>query len=379
VWGKRIKREKASLKECVSPTLFDVQKYKEQVQWAEVGCDHDFEVQVANEDAQVPALAPHGAVSASRQKCPFWDTCPPKEDGDCPRGCIPFAQGLQVTKAQRLMLWMGNKAAKVRSAASCPKVCRYVEEDMLNSPKAPGFFVTSVGVLQAKVEKQKAQCSNMLSALNPMCGLRLRKIAALISFVMRHAMKAQEAPTEQACRAAFPAAVGGQLAAAVEAAMNLVDRHKMHLDKTEQTGIAGIKDMLDAFNNENYCGKAVTTKDYKKAVIKNELDSRKTQLEAEALRRSKLIDSSTPIDGDISICSPEVAKTRVKNNWCEVMHMIKNVEGVESVGAKDQNFTLNVTPRAKDLLIDEGFDPIYGARPLRRAKILFSNKRTKCI
>jgi ATP-dependent Clp protease ATP-binding subunit ClpC len=26
-----------------------------------------------------------------------------------------------------------------------------------------------------------------------------------------------------------------------------------------------------------------------------------------------------------------------------------------------------VTPRAKDLLIDEGFDPIYGARPLRRA------------
>jgi ATP-dependent Clp protease ATP-binding subunit ClpC len=33
----------------------------------------------------------------------------------------------------------------------------------------------------------------------------------------------------------------------------------------------------------------------------------------------------------------------------------------------EQNFTLNVTPRAKDLLIDEGFDPIYGARPLRRA------------
>jgi ATP-dependent Clp protease ATP-binding subunit ClpC len=34
---------------------------------------------------------------------------------------------------------------------------------------------------------------------------------------------------------------------------------------------------------------------------------------------------------------------------------------------KEQSFTLNVTPRAKDLLIDEGFDPIYGARPLRRA------------
>jgi ATP-dependent Clp protease ATP-binding subunit ClpC len=34
---------------------------------------------------------------------------------------------------------------------------------------------------------------------------------------------------------------------------------------------------------------------------------------------------------------------------------------------KEQNFTLNITPRAKDLLIDEGFDPVYGARPLRRA------------
>jgi ATP-dependent Clp protease ATP-binding subunit ClpC len=34
---------------------------------------------------------------------------------------------------------------------------------------------------------------------------------------------------------------------------------------------------------------------------------------------------------------------------------------------QEQQFTLNITPRAKDLLIDEGFDPVYGARPLRRA------------
>ena len=32
-----------------------------------------------------------------------------------------------------------------------------------------------------------------------------------------------------------------------------------------------------------------------------------------------------------------------------------------------KNFTLRVTQRAKDVLIDEGYDPIYGARPLRRA------------
>jgi ATP-dependent Clp protease ATP-binding subunit ClpC len=34
---------------------------------------------------------------------------------------------------------------------------------------------------------------------------------------------------------------------------------------------------------------------------------------------------------------------------------------------QEQQFTLNITPRAKELLIDEGFDPVYGARPLRRA------------
>ncbi len=34
---------------------------------------------------------------------------------------------------------------------------------------------------------------------------------------------------------------------------------------------------------------------------------------------------------------------------------------------QEQQFTLNITPRAKELLINEGFDPVYGARPLRRA------------
>jgi ATP-dependent Clp protease ATP-binding subunit ClpC len=32
----------------------------------------------------------------------------------------------------------------------------------------------------------------------------------------------------------------------------------------------------------------------------------------------------------------------------------------------EQQITLEVTPEAKDYLVDEGFDPTYGARPLRR-------------
>ncbi|MDD4953983.1 MAG: hypothetical protein PHG40_03640, partial [Candidatus Omnitrophica bacterium] len=30
------------------------------------------------------------------------------------------------------------------------------------------------------------------------------------------------------------------------------------------------------------------------------------------------------------------------------------------------NITLDITQEAKDLLIDKGFDPVFGARPLKR-------------
>jgi ATP-dependent Clp protease ATP-binding subunit ClpC len=33
---------------------------------------------------------------------------------------------------------------------------------------------------------------------------------------------------------------------------------------------------------------------------------------------------------------------------------------------KEKNITLEVSPEAKDLLIEKGFDPIFGARPLKR-------------
>jgi len=33
---------------------------------------------------------------------------------------------------------------------------------------------------------------------------------------------------------------------------------------------------------------------------------------------------------------------------------------------KEQNITLEVTQEAKDFLIEKGFDPVFGARPLKR-------------
>jgi len=34
---------------------------------------------------------------------------------------------------------------------------------------------------------------------------------------------------------------------------------------------------------------------------------------------------------------------------------------------KEKEITLEITPRVKQIIVEEGFDPIYGARPLRRA------------
>ena len=33
----------------------------------------------------------------------------------------------------------------------------------------------------------------------------------------------------------------------------------------------------------------------------------------------------------------------------------------------DKHIAINVTKRAKELLVNEGYDPVYGARPLKRA------------
>jgi len=40
--------------------------------------------------------------------------------------------------------------------------------------------------------------------------------------------------------------------------------------------------------------------------------------------------------------------------------------GQVSVSLKDKSITINVTDRAKDLLGEKGYDPVFGARPLRR-------------
>ena len=41
------------------------------------------------------------------------------------------------------------------------------------------------------------------------------------------------------------------------------------------------------------------------------------------------------------------------------------IEGLRSRLA-DKSLKLTVTDKAKDLIIDRGYDPLYGARPLRR-------------
>ena len=51
----------------------------------------------------------------------------------------------------------------------------------------------------------------------------------------------------------------------------------------------------------------------------------------------------------------------------EDLQRIIDIEvGLVAARLKEQNITLEVTPEAKELLIDKGFDPVFGARPLKR-------------
>jgi ATP-dependent Clp protease ATP-binding subunit ClpC len=50
----------------------------------------------------------------------------------------------------------------------------------------------------------------------------------------------------------------------------------------------------------------------------------------------------------------------------QIIHMVDNmIAGVE-LRLKDRDMTLELTQKAKDLLATRGFDPVLGARPLRR-------------
>ena len=52
----------------------------------------------------------------------------------------------------------------------------------------------------------------------------------------------------------------------------------------------------------------------------------------------------------------------------EDLHRIIDIEvGYVAARLKEQNISLEVSPEAKELLIDKGFDPVFGARPLKRA------------
>jgi ATP-dependent Clp protease ATP-binding subunit ClpC len=50
----------------------------------------------------------------------------------------------------------------------------------------------------------------------------------------------------------------------------------------------------------------------------------------------------------------------------DLQHIIEIEIGFVADRLKEQNISLEVSQEAKDLLIEKGFDPIFGARPLKR-------------
>ena len=59
-----------------------------------------------------------------------------------------------------------------------------------------------------------------------------------------------------------------------------------------------------------------------------------------------------------------VFRALVRDNMKEIVHILLGQFGAR---LKMQDITLELTPEATELLIDKGFDPALGARPLKRA------------
>lgn len=296
---------------CVVPTLYDVEKYVE-VEWAAAGCSWAEEKTFAASHSHVPAH-----LASSPLKCPFWDACPVMENGECPQGCQPYAKGLKATRAQRAVLWVGAKAARFRKGESCAKVCRYLENDMLESPKVLGFFATSIGVLQTKVAKQKEDCTKMLSGLNPMCGLRMRKIGALLSFVMRNVVEAEEQNSVAACKARFPLALATQVADAVHAAMTIVDYTKINgMDQAQQDGVRRMELLVKTWKQPDFCETAQKRKRHKTI---DRLQTRRQELEAkEEFAIGELANG----------CAATSRLNNVEKEWCEAGEALQKLHEV---------------------------------------------------
>jgi ATP-dependent Clp protease ATP-binding subunit ClpC len=50
----------------------------------------------------------------------------------------------------------------------------------------------------------------------------------------------------------------------------------------------------------------------------------------------------------------------------QIIHMVDNMIGAVELRLKDRDMRIELTQAAKDLLAERGFDPVLGARPLRR-------------
>ncbi len=50
----------------------------------------------------------------------------------------------------------------------------------------------------------------------------------------------------------------------------------------------------------------------------------------------------------------------------QIIHMVDNMIAAVEVRLRDRDMQIELTQAAKDLLAEKGFDPVLGARPLRR-------------
>ena len=100
---------------------------------------------------------------------------------------------------------------------------------------------------------------------------------------------------------------------------------------------------------------------------------------------SYLLEDGDKFDGEITEATKELVMSEMKRRFKpEFLNRVDDIimfkpldkEGIRKIidiflddlrrRLSDRQMTLSITENAKDILIKEGYDPIYGARPLKR-------------
>ncbi|CAK9037644.1 unnamed protein product [Durusdinium trenchii] len=132
--------------------------------------------------------------------CSFWDACRRLEDKSCPSNCRPWKEEVSQSRLLRMYTWVKRK-----TSGSCPRYCRYKDEEMLKPGVSSGFMASSAAVLATNVPTLVAECSGSIASLS--CINQMAEASSVMGFIGRAISKAKELAKEgkiKECKEVLP-------------------------------------------------------------------------------------------------------------------------------------------------------------------------------